>query len=48
MGSSGTIYFNAPEPFPTTLVTASIIVIAVSGVFTVLLQKARKAKLKVK
>jgi hypothetical protein len=32
MGSSGTTYFNVPESFPTTLVAASIIVIAFLGV----------------
>ena len=42
MGSSGTIYFNAPEPFPTTLVTASIIVIAVSAAGLLVYFKKRR------
>ena len=42
MGSSGSIYFNAPEPFPTPLVTASIVVIAVSGAGLLVYFKKRR------
>jgi hypothetical protein len=42
MGVSDTIYFNVPEPFPTTIVTASIIVIAVSGAGLLVYFKKRK------
>jgi len=42
MGTSNTIYFNTPEPFPTTLVTASIIVIAVSAAGLLVYFKKRR------
>jgi len=42
MGASETIYFSVAEPFPTTLVMASVITVSVAGIALLVYFKKRK------